>query len=82
MTKEEIEALKNVDLKTVDPESLVDIRDVHIDESLPKKERMKEFVRQIRNPYCYRIGDMVVKNVYSTDGISLRERFEQYVRSL
>lgn len=82
MTKEEIEALKNVDLKTVDPESLVDIRDVHIDESLPKEKRMKEFIRQIRNPYCYRIGDMVVKNVYSSDGVSLRERFEQYVRSL
>ncbi len=74
--------MKNVDPHTEDMDSLVDINDVHIDESLPKEERMKEFIKQIKNPYCYRIGDMVVKNDYSNDGVSLREDFEQYIQTL
>ena len=31
-----------------------------------------EFVKQVKNPYCFRVGDMVVKDVYSSDGISLK----------
>ena len=77
-----VEEMKNIDIRTVDPETLVDIRDVVIDDDLPKEERMASFIRQIKNPYCYRVGDVVVKNVYSNDGVSLRERFEQFARTL
>lgn len=37
-----LEEMKAVDIRTVDPETLVDIRDVHIDRTLPKEERIKE----------------------------------------
>ena len=77
-----IEEMKNVDVRTVDRECLVDADSVVIDETLPREEQMQEFVRQIRNPYCFRVGDMVVKNVYSEDGVSLRERFEQFAAAL
>ena len=77
-----VEEMKNIDIRTVDPATLVDIRDVVIDDDLPKEERMASFIRQIKNPYCYRVGDVVVKNVYSNDGVSLRERFEQFARTL
>ena len=30
-------------------ETLVDIRDVHVDPNLPKEERIREYVRQIKN---------------------------------
>lgn len=49
---------------------------------MPKEERLKEFVRQVGNPYCFRVGSIVVKNVYSGDGVSLRERFEQFAKTL
>ena len=49
---------------------------------LTKEERAAEFVKQVKNPYCFRVGDMVVKNVYSSDGISLKDRFEQFARTL
>lgn len=77
-----VEEMKNIDIRTVDPVSLVDIRTVEIDDDLPKEERLASFIRQIKNPYCYRVGDVVVKNVYSNDGVSLRERFEQFARTL
>lgn len=77
-----IEEMKAVDVRTVDPETLVDVSKIKIDESLSKEERVAEFLRQVKNPYCFRVGNMVVKNVYSNDGVSLRERFEQFARTL
>ena len=50
--------------------------------NMTKEERAAEFVKQVKNPYCFRVGDMVVKNVYSSDGISLKDRFEQFARTL
>ena len=35
---------------------LVDIQDVSVDPNLPKEERIAEFVRQIKNPYCFKCG--------------------------
>ena len=77
-----IEDMKNVDVRTVDPETLVDITEIKIDESMPKEERIKEYLRQVKNPYCFRVGDMVVKCSYSNDGVTIRDRFEQLVRTL
>ena len=77
-----LEEMKAVDIRTVDPDTLVDATKIHIDQNLPKEERMKEFLRQIKNPYCFRLGDMIVKSTYSEDGVSLKERFEQFARTL
>lgn len=77
-----IEEMKAVDVRTVDPETLVDVTKIKIDEGLSKEERVAEFLRQVKNPYCFRVGNMIVKNVYSNDGVSLRERFEQFARTL
>ena len=77
-----IEEMKAIDVRTVDPETLVDVTGIVIDESLSKEERKAEYIRQVRNPYCFRVGDVVVKNVYSNDGVTLQERFEQFARTL
>ena len=68
-TREQIEAMQNVDIRTVDPETLRDIRDVTVNDDLPKRERILDFIRQIGNPYCYRHGKYVVK-VSFTDSVS------------
>ena len=36
--------------KIIDRDKLVDIRDVVINTDLPKEERIKDYVRQIKNP--------------------------------
>ena len=77
-----IEEMKNVDVRTVDPETLVDVHSVKISDDLGREDRLKEFIRQVKNPFCYRVGNVVVKNVYSQDGVTINERFEQMVRSL
>lgn len=77
-----IEDMKAIDVRTVAPETLVDVTGIVIDESLSKEERKAEYLRQVKNPYCFRVGDVVVKNVYSNDGVTLQERFEQFARTL
>lgn len=77
-----IEEMKNVDVRTVDPDTLVDVNSVQISDDLGREDRLKEFIRQVKNPFCYRVGNVVVKNVYSQDGVTIDERFEQMVRAL
>ena len=76
-----VEEMKAVDIRTVDPETLVDIRDVVIDQDLPKEERIQSFVQQIRNPYCFRVGEVVVKTTFADTDVTLDERMEHYFRN-
>ena len=80
-TKEEIEAMKNVDVRTVDINTLRDIRDVRVNTDLPKEERVLDFIRQIGNPYCYRHGKYVVKISFTDTEVTLEQRMLAYLRS-
>ena len=35
------------------PDTLVDINDISLNKDLPKPERIKEYIRQIKNPYRF-----------------------------
>ena len=50
-----------VDIRDVDQSKLVDISTVKINTDLPVKERIKDYIRQIKNPYCYLDHGVVVK---------------------
>ena len=52
---------------------MVDIRTVTVDKSLPKEERIADFVRQIKNPYRFRCGDFVVSASCARDGATLED---------
>lgn len=73
--------MKNANLATIDRDELVDIRDVKVNTSLPKRERAIDFIRQIGNPYCYRHGKYVVKVGFSETEVSLEERLAGYILS-
>ena len=56
---------------------LVDIQDVSVDPNLPKEERIAEFVRQIKNPYCFKCGKFTVRARFAPDGPSLEDCLKQ-----
>ena len=56
-----IEAMKNVSPKTVDRSTLVQRSSIRLDPAAPREDRLREFIKQIRNPYCYLDGKTVVK---------------------
>ena len=80
-TQDELESLKNVDIRTVNPATLRDIRDVKINTDLPKEQRIQDYIRQIGNPYCYRHGKYVVKISFADTDVTLEERLQAYIRS-
>ena len=80
-TMEQIEAMQNVDIRTVDPTGLRDIREVKVNTDLPKQERILDFIRQIGNPYCYRHGKYVVKVSFTDTDVTLEDRMRSYIRS-
>lgn len=70
-----------MELEHIDRDSLVDIRDVKIDTSLPKEDRMRDFIRQVKDPYLFRYGKYVVKVEFSDTDITLEQRLADYVRT-
>ena len=74
--------MREVDIHTVDREALVDIREIQINKKLPREQKFEDFLRQIRNPYCYRCGKLVVKVSFSDTDATLEDRLEHYLATL
>lgn len=53
----------------------VDIRDVSVDLSLPKHERIASYVRQVKNPYYVKYGNITIKQRFTKDGPTLADCF-------
>ncbi len=71
-----LEQMKNVDIRTVDPGTLVDIRGVSVREDQSGEEKLRDYVRQVVNPYCFRVGGIAVKLSFGDSGVSLEDRLE------
>lgn len=62
--------------------SLVDIRDVKIDKSLPTEERIKSYVEQIKNPYKFKVGDVIVKVSFSENENTISDNFVNMIANM
>lgn len=72
--------MRNVDLLSVDRESLTDIASVVIDQRLSVKEKSLQLVRQV-NPYCYKQDGYVVKISHASNGLRLDESLNACFRN-
>ena len=79
MTIEELQKMSEVDIRTVDKNELVDIADVKVDPALPPGERVSEYIRQVKNPYCYLDHGMVVKISFNENGKTLQECLRSFL---
>lgn len=68
-----VEEMKAVDIRTVAGDTLVDTRDVKIDSSLPLEEKVRSFEEQIKNLYCFRCGDSVVKISFLDTDVAMED---------
>ena len=62
--------------------ALRDIACVSIDTSAPCAQRIRQYVEQVGDPYCYTDNGIVVKLAYSNTDVSLQDRLRAYVCSL
>ena len=63
-------------------DSLVDIRDVKIDRSLPVEERVRSYVEQIKNPYMFKYGTTIVRVSYANTTQTIDDNFLNLLMSL
>ena len=77
----DFEAMRNVDIRTVDPATLADINDVTIDTTLPFIDKAYDYIKQTGNPYCFRCGDVVIKISCSRTATTITDCIEEIIRS-
>ena len=82
LTPEELRKMAEVDVRTVDIDTLTDLRDIEIDTKAPVEKKLASFARQAKNPYISRIGDYVVKVRYQKEGATIDDKMEEYIRRL
>ena len=78
----DLDAMRDVDIRTVDKATLIDIRDVTINTSLPQVARTLDYIRQVKNPYVYKCGKMAVKVSFEETEASFEDKLESYLLSL
>lgn len=74
-----LEQCRSADLMACDPDTLVDLQDIHIDTSRSLSERMEEFVNQVGNPYLMKVDGLVIKAVYLPDS---KRKFSEAIASI
>lgn len=82
ISDERLDEMASVDVRTVDINTLTDIRDIEIDTTLPVEEKLASLARQTNNIYIYRMGDYVVKVRFQKEGPGIDDKMEEYLRHL
>lgn len=82
LTQEALDEMKAVDIRTVDINTLTDIKDIVIDTKKPVREKLQSLAEQTNNLYLYRFGDYVVKVSYQESGASINDKMGEYIRRL
>jgi len=81
-TYPDLEAMRNIDIESFDPDTIPDAQDIVIDTSKPLPERALDYINQTGNPYFVRSGKILAKIEYSETETSIEDCVEGYFRSL
>lgn len=60
-TAAQLKEMAQINIHTVEKESLVSAEGVQIHTELSDRERLEDYIRQIKNPYCYISHGVAVK---------------------
>lgn len=74
-----IEEMKNVDIRTVRREELADIGEVKINKEKNREGQIRDYLEQIKNPYCYKYGEYIVKIGFEDTTVTLTDRLQELI---
>jgi len=74
-----ITELANVDIETVNKDDLVDVSGFTFDNTIPQEQRAARILETVKNPYCFRVGDMGVKLEFSEEAPALQDAFTSFL---
>ncbi len=73
LTPEMIDDFMAVDMNTVNISQLSDIRTLEFDYSLSREERLEYILSKLKNPLCFRYGNMGIKLDFDDDAPPMQE---------
>ena len=78
-----LQDMQNIDIRDIDPDTVVNADDVKINTELPQMERMKDVVAQMNgNPYFFKTGKILVKMSFMETDICINKRWEDHLRTV
>jgi len=75
-----LKQMREIDINTIDPDTVVDVSDIYVDANLPVPERMTEYIRQTGNPYFIKVGKIIVKMNFADTDVTANDCFERYMK--
>lgn len=77
-----LQTLRDIDLRTVNRDELVDRSTVKIDPNATREERLQSYIKQIKNPYCYMDGKTAVKLSFSNTTTTMEDCISHYLKGV
>ena len=68
-----IDSFMNVNMDTVDRSKLVDISALEFDNTLPKEKRPAYVLERLKNPLCFRCGEVGIKLEFDDNAPPIQE---------
>lgn len=73
ITPKMIDDFMSVNMNTVDVQKLADISTLELNNSLPKEKRMAYVLEKLKNPLCFRYGEMGIKLEFDDNAPPIQE---------
>ena len=73
-----LKSLASADITSIDRARLADIREIKVDEELPADEKIARFIGEVKNPYCFLVGDVPIKIRFKPQGRDLKNILSDY----
>ncbi len=73
ITPKMVDDFMSVNIETVDVGKLADISTLVFDNSLPKEKRLTYVLDKLKNPLCFRYGDMGIKLEFDDNAPPIQE---------
>ena len=77
-----LEEMRAVDVRTVDRGTLVQRSAVRVDSRKDKAEKIRDYIAQIGNPYCYLEGKTVVKISFAETDRTIEDCMRSYLSGI
>jgi len=75
-----ITELASLNIEVVNKEDLVDISGFTFDMTVPQEQRARKVISIVKNPYCFRMGELGVKLDFSDNTLPLQDMFADFLK--
>ena len=75
-----ISDLSSANIEAVNKADLVDASDFTLDNKIPLAQRAINMITTIKNPYCFRVGDIGVKLEFVDNAPPLQDVFTDFLK--